>query len=137
MRLWHTNLLPVLPNLMIQSQWRELIAIKRKIDKCGTPQHRLVNKVLDYSIEEFKAYTLLIFKEYCNRGFNPNKKLLDELLTWECNLFGSIDSYLIGWHNDRYMSQCLYNLQEKADCGIVTQLEWQEILKQFGFFIYN
>ena len=30
MRLWHYKLIPVLPNKMLVSQWRECIAIKRQ-----------------------------------------------------------------------------------------------------------
>lgn len=25
------------------------------------------------------------------------------------------------WHNDRYFLQCFYNLQEKHDCGGITE----------------
>ena len=32
-----------------------------------------------------------------------------------------------GWHNDRYLAQCYYNLQEKYDCGGITEDEWQKI----------
>ena len=28
-----------------------------------------------------------------------------------------------GWHNDRYLAQCYYNLEEKYDCGGVAE-EW-------------
>ena len=31
------------------------------------------------------------------------------------------------WHNDRYLWQCYYNLQEKYDCGGITQNEWDAI----------
>jgi 3-methyladenine DNA glycosylase AlkD len=30
-------------------------------------------------------------------------------------------------HNDRYLKQCYYNLQEKYDRGIITKEEWQKI----------
>ena len=33
MRLWHYKLIPVLPNAMLVSQWRECIAIKRQWEK--------------------------------------------------------------------------------------------------------
>jgi hypothetical protein len=33
-----------------------------------------------------------------------------------------------GWHNDRYLLQCFYNLQEKYDCGGFTT-EFDEIVK--------
>lgn len=33
MRLWHYQLIPVLPKAMLVSQWRECIAIKRQWEK--------------------------------------------------------------------------------------------------------
>ena len=32
------------------------------------------------------------------------------------------------WHNDRYLMQCYYNLQEKHDCGGISDDEWQKII---------
>ena len=63
MRLWHFRLLPYLDNFHIVAQWRELLAIKGAIDKNGTPKHRLVNMVLDYSIVEFVKYCSLVTLE--------------------------------------------------------------------------
>lgn len=36
------------------------------------------------------------------------------------------------WHNDRYFTQCYYNLQEKHDCGGISDKEWQIILNKGG-----
>ncbi len=52
MRLWHYKLIPVLPNAMLVSQWRECIAIKRQWEK-GTLKHRLVSYVMEHSKEYF------------------------------------------------------------------------------------
>ena len=35
------------------------------------------------------------------------------------------------WHNDRYLVQCLYNLQEKYDCGGISNEEWLVIANGF------
>ena len=35
-------------------------------------------------------------------------------------------------HNDKYLKQCYYNLQEKYDRGIITKEEWQKIEDKFG-----
>ena len=43
----------------------------------------------------------------------------------------AINSIFIEWHNDRYLRQCLYNLQEKADCGGVSKEEWARITDHF------
>ena len=36
-----------------------------------------------------------------------------------------------GWHNDRYLVQCLCNLQEKYDCGGIDKDEWLVIANEF------
>lgn len=33
-----------------------------------------------------------------------------------------------GWHNDRYYTQCYHNLEEKYDCGGITEEEWLKIV---------
>ena len=33
------------------------------------------------------------------------------------------------WHNDRYLAQCYYNLQEKFDCGGIEAADWNIIYK--------
>ena len=133
MRLWHYGLLPHLDDFHIVSQWRELLAIKGAIDKNGTPNHRLVNKVLDYTLRDFKAYCLLVVGEMDKRGISYQKSKLAEIYHWKCDLFNGEQSYFSsmfeGWHSDRYLTQCYYNLQEKADCGIVSEKAWLEINK--------
>ena len=48
MRLWHKDLIAFLPRKQLLGQWRECCAIARNIAVNGTPNHVLVNKVLDY-----------------------------------------------------------------------------------------
>ena len=36
-----------------------------------------------------------------------------------------------GWHNDRYFIQCVHNLEEKYDCGGITEEEWGRIEKKW------
>ena len=50
MRLWHKDLIPYLPKEQLVSQWRECSSIAGAIIKNGTPNHGLVNYVLDYPI---------------------------------------------------------------------------------------
>ena len=62
MRLWHYKLIPYLPDKMLISQWRELIAIKRQWEK-GTLKHRLVSYVMNYDKKYFYNYIVLIILE--------------------------------------------------------------------------
>ena len=48
MRLWHVDLIDVLPRKQLLSQWRECCAIAKSIADKGTPNHILVNKITDY-----------------------------------------------------------------------------------------
>lgn len=127
MRLWHYKLIPVLPNAMLVSQWRECLAIKRQWEK-GTLKHRLVSYVMDYDNEVFGDYVRHVVNEMNKRHIKFQTKYWSEIL----NFTGAYITEHYEEHNDRYLKQCLYNLQEKADRGIITQEEWQKIEDKFG-----
>ena len=131
MILWHFSLLPHLDDFHIVAQYRELLAIKRAIDKNGTPNHRLVNKVLDYPLLDFKIYTHKIVNELEKRNIAFQWAKIDEIIDWHSDKFKPSDNKVLyeGWHNNRYLIQCYYNLEEKYDCGIVSEKAWQNINK--------
>lgn len=133
MRLWHSELIEVLPNKQLVSQWRELLAIKGAIIKKGTPNHLLVNKVLDCDIQAFRDYANLIYHEMITRSMKPSRIKYMELMDFDSELFlGIFSKYEEYWFNKRYLRQCYYNLQEKADCGGLTISEWTKIQNKFG-----
>jgi len=130
MRLWHYKLISVLPNKMLVSQWRECIAIKRQWEKGGL-KHRLVNYVMNYDKYYFYNYIYLITLELDKRAIQYKWKYVYEL-----KKFCSIDdlSYRCLFykeHNNRYLRQCYYNLEEKADRGIITDKELMLVQKVF------
>lgn len=131
MRLWHYKLIPVLPNAMLVSQWRECIAIKRQWEK-GTLKHRLVSYALLYSREYFLQYVQQVVRELDKRNIKYQEKYYQEIdkFCWEGEMCFHPCDYIE--HNNKYLKQCLYNLQEKADRGIITQEEWQKIEDKFG-----
>ena len=126
MRFWHYKLIPVLPNKMLVSQWRECIAIKRQWEK-GTLIHPLVSYVKDYDKSRFYRYTQAIRDEMYNRKINFQNKYMIEIMNFSY-YDGNFDLY--PEHNDRYLKQCYYNLQEKFDRGIITKDEWNKIDKK-------
>ncbi|MBQ7798727.1 MAG: hypothetical protein IJ371_06360 [Clostridia bacterium] len=133
MRLWSYQLIEsgVLPNKMLVSQWRECIAIKRQWEK-GTLKHRLVSYVMLYSREYFLQYVQQVVRELDKRNIKYQEKYYQEIdkFCWEDEMCFNPCNYIE--HNDRYLKQCLYNLQEKADRGIITKEEWQKIEDKFG-----
>lgn len=132
MRLWHKDLLPVLPRKQLLSQWRECCCIARNIAANGTPNHLLVNKIMDYPIMHFYRYGCLVHSTMEGRGYNADWDRFDKWfeMGWadvqeDFNI--AANGMFNGWHNDRYLMQCFYNLQEKYDCGGITDAEWQRI----------
>lgn len=131
MRLWHKDLIPVLPRQQLLSQWRECCCIAKNITANGTPNHLLVNKILDYPIEHFHRYAQEIAYEMIRRGYKCD---IDKFESYNDNGVRFIDmpshiELFNGWYNDRYLKQCFYNLQEKYDCGGISKEEW--------FILYN
>lgn len=137
MRLWHKDLIPVLPKRQLVAQWRECCCIAKNIAEIGTPNHLLVNKVLDYPSGHFDAYTLLVIDEMKKRGYKINKKSYDNYCANMSkaaiyfNSWNPVTELFKGWHNNRYLTQCKYNLQEKFDCGGMMDSEWCTIQEYY------
>ena len=60
MRLWHKYLIPYLPKQQLLGQWRECCCIARNININGTPNHILVNKIIDYPYSHKNTYAFAI-----------------------------------------------------------------------------
>ena len=125
MRLWHYKLIPVLPDKMLISQWRECIAIKRQWEK-DSLKHRLVSYVMDNDKGRFWLYTELVAEEMKRRNIKFREKYREEIEIF-CEYHRVFT--IFPEHNDRYLKQCYYNLQEKTDRGIITKEEWKLIHK--------
>lgn len=139
MRLWHKQLLPYIPRRQLLSQLRECVAISKSIYEKGTPNHILVNKIMDYDLSEFRMYcNMVIYEIVCNRGYEVSESTINKL---ENYIDFNIDSQVINneifknWHNEMYLKICLYNLYEKYLCGGIKQEEWDIIENKFKEYI--
>ena len=132
MRLWHKDLIPYLPRQQLLGQWREVCAIARNIEKNGTPNHVLVNKIMDYPDDDFNTYGMMVYNEMIDRGYKAEWERFAEPRYWQ-EPSGKSDIFK-NWHTNRYLRQCLSNLQEKADCGAIPQDEWERITDEWPWF---
>lgn len=141
MRMWHYELINVLPDKQLIAQWRELCCIERNIANNGTPNHLLVNKVLDYPSKDFKKYAEYVCNAIRGRGFKLSDGSVGKFL---CNMIDAekyfdnsvlCSSLYEGWHTDRYLIQCFYNLQEKYDCGGITDDEWKLVTDKMNYLM--
>jgi uncharacterized protein (TIGR02328 family) len=131
MRLWHKDLIQILPKNQLLSQWRECCCIARNIAINGHPNHILVNKIMDYDIAHFYSYTKLVYLEMRRRGYKVDANCFKKWAGYSCFWWSGycVDKAHIfeWWHNDRYLTQCYFNLQEKYDCGGISEEEWLKI----------
>ena len=99
-------------------------------------KHPLVKFANNYSCNYLLNYFCLICMECAERQISMNQKYNIEIQdmaiekSWEKN--PSIAVYNVARFNednDRYLKQCLYNLQEKYDRSIITEEEWEKVLE--------
>lgn len=138
MRLWHKDLISALPDKQLLGQWRECCSIAANIQRLGTPNHILVNKVMSYKLSHFYKYCQLVTAEMYKRNFKVSNASIERILEiapadirMEGDVFLTYDELFAGWHDDRYLKQCFYNLQEKFDCGGISIVEWEKIVTAY------
>ena len=129
MRLWHKYLIEALPREQLVAQWRECSAIAGNIKTKGTPNHILVNKIMNYPMEHFISYSFYLRKEMTRRGY----RTMDSVWNKICSICDDynilpIEELYPNWHDEKYMRQCIYNLEEKYDCGGIKEEDFKKIV---------
>lgn len=129
MRLWHKNMICVLPREQLVAQWRELSAIASNIKNKGTPNHILVNKVMNYPMNHFITYAAAIRAEMTRRGYRTMNSVWDKITSVVDGDFQilPISEIYKEWMNNLYWTICYYNLKEKWMCGGINNTDWQKI----------
>ena len=138
-RLWHYKLLSGLPKNQLVAQLRECVAIAKSIKENGTPNHILVNKIMDYDLEEFRKYcNMVIYEMVCERSYKVSEKTinkLEEYIDFNVDTSCINDTIFKNWHNVRYANQCYSNLEEKYDCKGLTEDEWSKFIDSFAEYV--
>lgn len=133
MRLWHKDLIPYLPDLQLKGQWRECALIADALAKNGTPNHLLVNRVTDYSLDHFTTYCFFVMLEMRTRGFFVSERAIATVEN--LGTFSLKDGFFKAWHNVEYLRVCMANLYEKHHFGIgksrITDEEWQRLCEGY------
>lgn len=130
MRCWHKSLIPYLPRQQLLGQWRECCLIAKNIAEKGTPNHILVNRIMNYPIEHFYNYGCLVYNEMIRRRYITSFYKFGNCFESYTD-FINYDNIFSEWHNNRYLTQCMYNLEEKHDCNGITDDEWNVLLRGY------
>lgn len=128
MRLWHSSLIKVLPREQLVAAWRELSAISGSIQKNGTPNHLLVNFVLDYDYDHFISYAYYVREEMTRRGYRTMNSVWEKITLLKSNYtILPLEVIYPEKMDTLYLNICYYNLYEKYLCGGIKQEDWDKI----------
>lgn len=134
MRLWHISLIPYLPKQQLLAQWRECVLIAECLASKGTPDHILVNRVLDYPASHLADYGKSVIAEMEKRGYavkdGSAHKFFNAVGKWAMSQGRpkyDMKATFGNWHNERYLLQCFRNLEEKYDCGGMGKEEYDRL----------
>lgn len=128
MRLWDISMLPYLPREQLISQWRECSAIAGAIQKNGTPNHLLVNFVLNYDYDHFISYCFYLREEMTARGYRTMNSVWEKIISLKPDYAILHQSEIYPYQfNQTYKEICFYNLLEKYMCGGITLNDWGKI----------
>ena len=134
MRLWNFMMIQYLPDNQLRGQWRECALIADGIQKNGTPNHLLVNKVMEYPYDEFATYCGKVQSEMSKRNFAVTLKSTERVYfkPWRYVYDKPIFE---GWHDKNYLRICYSNLAEKHFYGVgksrITDDEWETLLRGY------
>lgn len=122
MRLWHIDLVSVLPRQQLLGQWRELNSIFKKQDN-----HILINYVYRYDKQYLYDYSVVVANEMMARDYNVN-------FTNFANYFNEQYKYKgtkFKEHDKEYLDICYWNLREKFLRGGIKQEEWTKVEEKY------
>lgn len=127
-------MIPVLPRKQLISQLRECVQIGKSLMEKGTPNHIIVNRVIPFYPEDYGKYCKILVDEIRKRGYYVSEKTIEKLNAYcktdiEKLQIAEDEKIFAGFHNERYLRQCYYNLQEKYDDGIIPEEEWNRLEK--------
>ncbi len=117
MRLWHQDLIQLLPRQQLLGQHRECCALR---GKGWGKKHSTVDYVFEHLPIKLYQYHMLVIDEMIKRGYKPDE-------TWTNPLYRgknmeaydklkdcSIKKPIYEEHNDLYLKECLDNLNSKG-----------------------
>lgn len=128
MRLWDISMLSCLPREQLVAQWRECSAIAGAIQKNGTPNHLLVNFILDYDFDHFISYCFYLREEMTARGYRTMNSVWNKIISLKPEYAILHQTEVYPYHfNQTYKEICFYNLLEKYIRGGVKEEDWQKL----------
>ena len=130
MRLWHKDLIEVLPDNILEELWDTCCEIAKRLKRTGYTDDWRSSRVSQYSVEEFWVYARKVCQEMIERGIPCNFGKFSCWFVGAAGFENEIDENDIfkDWHTKRYLWQCYSELEERFDCGQIKWEDWTDIL---------
>lgn len=93
---------------------------------------------MNYSFDHFISYAMDVRDEMTRRGYKTMDKVWDKIEAVNDKDYWnhlSPENQFPEWHTTRYLTQCLMNLEEKYDCGIIDEKVWNKIEEEFDDYL--
>ena len=137
MRIWHKDLVSVLPDkllLKLKDDWFNIATDLVSAEVTTSLGDPTLDRILEYSIGHFYSYYFIyIMPELHRRGLLDEKTMdfFHSLVScYSENDLRISNPVFDCWHNTRYLLQCLMHLEELYDCGYISFEEWYRILNK-------
>lgn len=117
MRLWHEELIPLLPRQQLLGQHRECCAMR---GNGWGKKHRVVDYVFKHSLHDLELYHAKVMQEMFNRGYKVSSEWFyrnyrgKHINTVPNDLILLIKEKEYLEHDEVYMHECLENLAKKG-----------------------
>ena len=117
MRLWHEELIPLLPRQQLLGQHRECCAMR---GNGWGKKHRVVDYVFKHSLHDLELYHAKVMQEMFNRGYKVSSEWFyrnyrgKHINTVPNDLIPLIREKVYLEHDEVYMHECLENLAKKG-----------------------
>lgn len=129
MRLWHYKLIDVLPKRQLLGQWKEVCALSTMVTNPKFAEHFLVKRIKECGgPRDLYFYARLVRDELTKRGYKPSEKVFQKIEDQIGGDFPLACCLFPGWHDERYLLQNYYNLEEKVDLGLIPIDEFDQVV---------
>ena len=133
MRLWHYELISILPKNILIRLWHDCEAIGSNLERKGTTGDVKCEKILDYASWEFYKYCLrvkeVMLEKHCKINSRLSKLLFDRIKNNE-DKFHTFNlephSIFMSWHDLNYFDLCYKLIKELHDCNVIKNDDWFE-----------
>lgn len=135
MKIWHKDLIDILPRKQLILQWRNCCAIAKEIQETGTVKGQ-AKEVINYPLSHFRAYAMLVANECGRRGYKMKLssfwKYFPDMTPIPLVIPTHEERIFPKWHSNIYLMECLGELIGKRRHGTISEDDWIPFEIRYG-----